>query len=46
MTWEQGTELVYAQQSYFPYEGGYTLIFDKGTMRIAEIVDEHGVIIP
>jgi len=45
LQWDRGTVLLYGAQSYFPYEGGYTLTFDKGVMRIAENVDAHGVII-
>jgi hypothetical protein len=41
----QGLELVFISQTYFPYEGGYTLTFDTRVIRIAEDVDEHGPII-
>ena len=27
----------FKEYSYFPYDGGYTLYFDEGTMRMAEI---------
>src|SRR4051794_30106586 len=40
-----GEILRFIESSYFFYEGGYTLRFAEKTIRLAEIVDEHGPII-
>jgi hypothetical protein len=43
--WSQGQQLLFSEQSYFPYDGGYTLTFDQGIMRLAEIVEENALVI-
>lgn len=32
-----GSELTFVSQSYFPYDGGYTLTFAERVVRLAEI---------
>lgn len=35
-----GSEWTFEKYTYFPYDGGYTLYFKEGVMRMAEISDE------
>lgn len=32
-----GSEWTFEKYDYFPYDGGYTLYFEEGVMRMAEI---------
>lgn len=34
-----GSTWVFKEYTYFPYDGGYTFIFEEGIMRMAEISD-------
>ncbi len=37
VSWAEGQSLEYVDSSYFPYEGGYTLTFSEGTLRLAHL---------
>jgi hypothetical protein len=32
-----GSEWTFKEYTYFPYDGGYTIYFEEGVMRMAEI---------
>jgi hypothetical protein len=42
---EAGRALTFSSYSYFPYDGGYTLYFEEGVIRLAEIDDGNRVIL-
>jgi len=42
---EAGRELTFLSYSFFPYDGGYTLYFEEGVIRLAEIDDGNIVIL-
>jgi hypothetical protein len=42
---EAGRELTFRSYSYFPYDGGYTLYFEEGVIRLAQIDSENMVVL-
>lgn len=42
---EAGRELTFSSYNYFPYDGGYTLYFDEGVIRLAQIDSENMVVL-
>ena len=42
---EAGRELTFSSYNYFPYDGGYTLYFGEGVIRLAQIDSENMVVL-
>ena len=42
---QAGEVLHLLDRSYFPYDGGHTLVFSEKTIRLASIVDDNQLII-
>lgn len=38
---KEGSNWTFKSYNYFPYDGGYTFLFEEGTIRLAEIKDNN-----